>query len=48
MDSGVPFLDGKFLAKMTRAELNKVFEGNIEMPMLDEKLAALPKSAGAG
>jgi len=41
MDNGVPFLDGKFLAKITRPELNKVFEGNIEMPMLDEKLAVL-------
>ena len=41
MDNGVPFLDGKFLAKITRSELNKVFEGNIEMPMLDEKLAVL-------
>ncbi len=41
LDNGVPFLDGKFLAKITRPELNKVFEGNIEMPMLDEKLAVL-------
>ena len=41
VDNGVPFLDGKFLAKITRPELNKVFEGNIEMPMLDEKLAVL-------
>jgi Potential Queuosine, Q, salvage protein family len=41
MDNGVPFLDGHYLAKMTRAELNKVFEGNIEMPMLDEKLEVL-------
>ena len=41
MDNGVPFLDGKYLAKITRPELNKVFEGNIEMPMLDEKLEVL-------
>lgn len=41
LDNGVPFLDGRYLAKITRAELNKVFEGNIEMPMLDEKLAVL-------
>src|SRR5260370_13633202 len=41
LDNGVPFLDGKYLAKITRPELNKVFEGNIEMPMLDEKLAVL-------
>jgi len=41
VDNGVPFLDGKYLAAITRAELNKVFEGNIEMPMLDEKLEVL-------
>jgi hypothetical protein len=41
MDNGVPILDGKYLAKITRAELNRIFEGNIEMPMLDEKLAVL-------
>jgi hypothetical protein len=41
MDNGVPILDGKYLAKISRAELNKIFEGNIEMPMLDEKLTVL-------
>ena len=41
VDTGVPFLDGNYLAGITRAELNKVFEGNIEMPMLDEKLDVL-------
>ncbi len=41
VDDGVPFLDGGYLAKMTRADLNKIFEGNIEMPMLDEKLEVL-------
>jgi hypothetical protein len=41
LDLGVPFLDGHYLAKITRAELNKIFEGNIEMPMLDEKLEVL-------
>ena len=38
MDKGVPILDGTFLAKMTRADMGKIFAGNIEMPMLDEKL----------
>jgi putative queuosine salvage protein len=38
MDDGLPMLDGKFLAKMTRADMEKIFAGNIEMPMLDEKL----------
>jgi hypothetical protein len=41
MDQGTPILDGKFLAKITRTELDKIFSGNIEMPMLDEKLAVL-------
>ncbi|PWU11770.1 MAG: hypothetical protein C5B47_00410 [Verrucomicrobia bacterium] len=41
VDNGVPFLDGNYLAKVTRPELNKVFQGNIEMPMLDEKLEVL-------
>lgn len=41
MDDGVPILDGRYLAKMSRAELDKVFTGNIPMPMLDEKLAVL-------
>ncbi len=41
VDQGVPILDGKYLATVSRAELNKIFQGNIEMPMLDEKLAVL-------
>jgi Potential Queuosine, Q, salvage protein family len=44
MDKGVPFLDGNYLARVTRAELNEIFQGNIEMPMLDEKLAVLHES----
>jgi hypothetical protein len=41
MDQGVPILDGKYLSTVTRAELDKILQGNIEMPMLDEKLAVL-------
>jgi putative queuosine salvage protein len=41
MEQGVPVLDGRYLARVTRAELARVFDGNIEMPMLDEKLAVL-------
>jgi Potential Queuosine, Q, salvage protein family len=41
MDDGVPILDGRYLTKMTRAELDKIFTGNITMPMLGEKLAVL-------
>jgi hypothetical protein len=38
MDDGIPILDGKFLATLTRPQMEKIFAGNIEMPMLDEKL----------
>lgn len=41
MDQGIPVLDGSWLGRVTRAELNRIFQGNIEMPMLDEKLAVL-------
>ena len=41
MNDGVPMLDGKFLAKVSRPQLEKIFLGNIEMPMLDEKLEVL-------
>src|ERR1700690_1438075 len=38
MDAGIPILDGKYLATLTRPEMQKIFAGNFEMPMLDEKL----------
>jgi hypothetical protein len=38
-DRGVPILDGSYLAKIRRAELEEIFRGNIVMPMLDERLA---------
>jgi hypothetical protein len=38
MDNGVPILDGNYLAKITRADMERIFAGNIEMPMLDEKM----------
>ncbi len=41
LDNGIPFLDGNYLARISRAELQQVFEGRIEMPMLDEKLEVL-------
>lgn len=41
MDQGIPMLDGNFLSRVTRPELAKIFAGNIEMPMLDEKLQVL-------
>ncbi len=41
MAEGIPVLDGHYLAEVTRADLDGIFAGNIEMPMLDEKLAVL-------
>src|SRR5438045_3322903 len=38
MDNDIPILDGKFLAQVTRSELERIFAGNIEMPMLDDKM----------
>jgi len=46
MDQGTPILDGRFLAQITRAEMARIFAGNIEMPMLDEK-TQLWQQAGA-
>jgi len=41
MDKGTPILDGNFLAQITRPQMEQIFKGNIEMPMLDEKLRCL-------
>lgn len=38
MDKGIPVLDGKFLAVLTRPQMEEIFAANIEIPMLDEKL----------
>src|SRR6478736_3947767 len=38
MDKGFPILDGKFLAQVSRPDLQRIFAGNIELPMLDEKM----------
>ncbi len=38
MDEGIPILDGKFLATVTRTQMDKIFTGNIEIPMLESKL----------
>jgi hypothetical protein len=37
LDQGTPILDGHYLAKVTRADMARIFAGNIEMPMLGEK-----------
>jgi hypothetical protein len=41
IDKGIPILDGEFLAAVTRTEMETAFAGNIELPMLDEKMQIL-------
>ena len=41
IDSGTNLLDGEVLEKLTIEELEKIFEGNIEMPMLKERVEIL-------
>ncbi len=41
LDFGTPILEGEFLSKVSREELDGIFAGNIKMPMLDEKLEVL-------
>lgn len=38
---GQPILDGAWMASVTRTELERLFEGTIEMPMLDERVLIL-------
>jgi hypothetical protein len=41
LDKGIPILDGAFLARVTQVEMETLFAGNIELPMLDEKTQIL-------
>lgn len=43
---GVPLTDGGFLAEIGRDDLAGVFNGNIEMPMLDERVTILNTAGG--
>lgn len=45
LDEGTPVLDGAWMAQATRAELQNIFRGNIEMPMLEER-AEIFREAG--
>jgi len=38
-DSNVPILEGEYLANVTKKEMQDIFKGNIEIPMLDERTA---------
>lgn len=37
-ESDVPILEGRFLRGVSRVDLARIFSGNIEIPMLDERL----------
>lgn len=39
--AGQPIFDGQWLAGVTRADLTRLFDGSIEMPMLDERVVIL-------
>jgi hypothetical protein len=41
MVSGVPLLEGEYLAAVTRSDLERIFTGTITMPMLEERVAIL-------
>ena len=41
LDAGIPLLDGAYLADISRRDLEDIFHGNIEMPMLDERVKIL-------
>ncbi|MGA3092291.1 MAG: queuosine salvage family protein [Terriglobales bacterium] len=41
MDQAVPILEGSYLARVTRPELERILAANIELPMLDEKMQIL-------
>ena len=39
--AGIPVFEGEYLATVTRDDLDRIFQGNIEMPMLEERAAIL-------
>lgn len=39
LDEGRPLLDGNYLQRIRKADLEQIFRGNIEMPMLEERVA---------
>ena len=41
LDNDIPVLDGRYLAQVTRKDLERIFAANIELPMLDEKMEVL-------
>jgi hypothetical protein len=45
--SGAPIFDGEYLAGVTRSDLESIFRGTIEMPMLDERAVILNEVGSA-
>jgi len=41
MDDSVPILDAEYLSGISRKEMENIFRGNIEIPMLDERQSIL-------
>ena len=41
MKAGIPFFDGHYLSQITHEQLGAIFSGNIEIPMLDERVVLL-------
>ncbi|MXZ86914.1 MAG: hypothetical protein F4Z02_14830 [Acidimicrobiia bacterium] len=41
LNDGVPLTDGAYLGEINRSDLGRVFSGNIEIPMLDERVEIL-------
>ena len=41
IQEGIPFFDGHYLASLTREQLAYIFAGNIEIPMIEERVALL-------
>jgi hypothetical protein len=41
IEDGKPILDPKYIARVNREELEQILEGNIEIPLLDERLRFL-------
>jgi len=46
LDESVDILDGAYLASVTRLQLAHIFRGNIELPLLDERVEMLRQAGG--
>ena len=47
LESGIPILDGQYLSKLSNAQAKKLFYGNPEIPLFDERIKMLKKKANA-